>query len=153
MDKWATCPECDYCIARNGSAKCFFVIHNVNWVEAKDFCASYGGQLATVRSDLETRYLNRTKCNFSFLKYFFNKVNTIAILGIGFTNAWIGLRWKHSANSWLWVDDVPITSWDDYTAFAPGEPGETWASCVEFIARDIYYNYLGYYVRQLQFKI
>ena len=129
---WGSCPECDFCIARTDKLKCFFVLHNLTWIEAKKECQNQGGELATVRSELETRYLNRTKF----------------ILGVHNNNAWIGLRWKQEASAWLWVDDVAL-DWElSYSVFAPGEPDNWngWESCVEFVGGNLYGNQLGFYV-------
>jgi len=126
-----TCPECDLCIARAGRVKCFFAIHNVSWTEAKSSCENMNGELATIRSELETRFLNRTKY----------------IMGVQVTNAWIGLRWKAQNNAWIWIDDVPVSQDEPYLRWAPGQP-DNWSShedCVELSAADLYENDFGRY--------
>ncbi len=74
---------------------------NMTWKEAKEFCESRGGYLATVSSDAENNYiLNLIKQGDRY-------------------NYWLG-GYKNN-NNWFWVTDEPFS----YNKWAPGEPNNT----------------------------
>lgn len=70
------------------------------WKDAKDYCESLGGHLATISSQEENTFLH----NF--------------LLDAGYESAYFGLTDRAKEGEWVWVTGEPVT----YTNWQPGEP-------------------------------
>jgi hypothetical protein len=90
--------------------------HGTKWVDAKLYCETAGGTLATITSAAENELLasmldSAIAAGFGCVGFSFGHVNT-----------WIGLAEEPSSEgSWQWVTGEPLI----YTNWGPGEPNDS----------------------------
>jgi len=85
----------------NGHTYCVFD-HSSDWKEAKRYCESRGGHLATISSQEENNYL------YQFMQ------------ASGYSDAFFGFTDEDSEGEWSWVTDEPVI----YTNWKDGEPND-----------------------------
>nr|ACQ99328.1 C-type lectin 14 [Perca flavescens] len=84
-------------------SRCFaFYMQTKTWLDAETFCLTIGGNLASIHSDAQHK----------FIRNYTNQVSG------GNTQAWIGGSSAVEVFTWLWTDGSKF----DYTSWDAGEP-------------------------------
>ena len=88
--------------------KVFEVSTPINWLDAQSSCAIWGGDLTSITTERENKYLN-----------------TIITSSVG--NCWIGLNDRDVEGTYTWIDGTPVS----YSNWTSTPSDDTNSNCVQ----------------------